>query len=154
MFGGKRVQFVLSVEESKALNHREGPCIIIAASGMCETGRIVHHLKYNLEDARNTVLVIGFQAPETLGRRLVEKKPEVRIHDRMVKVQAEIKIMNGFSSHADHEDILSALRPLEGQGARIFLVHGEPDAAETLAKDLRNRNFSEVAVPARGESIA
>jgi metallo-beta-lactamase family protein len=107
LFGGKRIHYIHSVEESKALNDRPEPCVVIAASGMCEAGRILHHLKHNIEDARNTVLIVGFQAPETLGRRLVEKKPEVRILGRTYKVRAEVVAANGFSSHADHSDFLA-----------------------------------------------
>src|SRR5262249_39202475 len=88
-FGGKRIRYVHSVEESKSLNARQEPCIIIAASGMCEAGRILHHLKHAIEDERNTVLLVGYQAPNTLGRKLVEHQPEVRILDRRFTVRAE-----------------------------------------------------------------
>src|SRR5207249_1688359 len=83
LFGAGLVHYVRTVEESKRLNAAKDPCVIIASSGMCESGRILHHLKHTIEDARNTVLIIGFQAPETLGRRLVERRPQVRIHDRL-----------------------------------------------------------------------
>ncbi len=154
VFGGRRVRYVHGVEESKELNGRRDPCVIIAASGMCEAGRIVHHLKYNLEDERNTVLIIGFQAPETLGRKLVEKRPEVRIHGRDVKVRAEVVVMNGFSSHADHNDFLAFLGPLAAQTKRVRLVHGEPDRAEALAKALREHGFADVGIPDRGETAS
>jgi metallo-beta-lactamase family protein len=126
--------------------------VIVAASGMCEAGRILHHLKHNVEDERNTVLIVGFQAPGTLGRRLVEKRPEVRIHNRLWKLRAEVAVMNGFSSHADHNELLAALGPLAGKTARVCLVHGEVGPAEALAKDLRARGFPEVAIPDRGET--
>jgi metallo-beta-lactamase family protein len=154
LFGGRRIHYVQSVAESKNLNDRKDPCIIIAASGMCETGRIVHHLKHNIEDPRNTVAIIGFQAPETLGRRIVEKRPEVRIHGRMWRLRAEITVMNGFSSHADQNDFHDYLAPLAKQTAHVRLVHGEVDRAEALAKSLRDYGFADVAVPARGESIS
>src|SRR5262249_59901593 len=154
LFGGRRVHHVQSVEESKKLNDRKDPCIIIAASGMCETGRIVHHLKHNIEDPRNTVAIIGFQAPETLGRRIVEKRPEVRIHGRFWKLRAEVVVMNGFSSHADQKDFHDYLSPLAKQTAHVRLVHGELDQAELLAKSLQSYGFTDVAIPDRGQSVA
>jgi metallo-beta-lactamase family protein len=154
LFGGRRIRYVHTVEESKALNGRQDPCVIIASSGMCEAGRILHHLKHNVEDPRNTVLIIGFQAPDTLGRKLVERKPEVRILDRPLQVRAEVVVMNGFSSHADHNDFLAFLGPLAGQTAQVRLVHGEMPNSEALAAALRARGFSEVAIPDRGESVS
>ena len=154
LFGQKLVHYVQSVEESKQLNSRREPCIIMAASGMCESGRIVHHLKHNIEDPRNTVIIIGFQAPDTLGRRIVEKRPELRIHDRWWKLRAEVVVMNGFSSHADENDFVSFLGPLAGQTKVVRLVHGEVDRAEALAKGLRAIGFGEVGIPDRGESVS
>ena len=153
LFDGKHVRYVKSVEESKQLNSRTDPCIIIAASGMCETGRIVHHLKHNIEDPRNTVAIIGFQAPETLGRRIVEKRPEVRIHGRTLKLRAEVVVMNGFSSHADQNDFHDYLSPLAKQTAHVRLVHGDMDQAEILAQSLRGYGFADVAIPDRGQSV-
>src|SRR5205085_1826067 len=98
-----------SVDESKAINALTGPAVVIAASGMCEAGRILHHLKHHVEDPRATVLIVGYQAPDTLGRRLVTRKPEVRILDRRYTVRAEVVVLNGFSSHADHDDFLACL---------------------------------------------
>jgi metallo-beta-lactamase family protein len=121
---------------------------------MCESGRILHHLKHNLGDERNTVLIIGFQAPETLGRRLVEKRPEVRVLNRTVEVRAEVVVMNGFSSHADHNELLAALGPLAGQARRVCLVHGEPAPAEALAQGLRAHGCADVAIPDRGETVS
>jgi metallo-beta-lactamase family protein len=154
LFGGSRVRYIHSVEESKKLNGRTDPCIIIAASGMCETGRIVHHLKHNIEDPRNTVAIIGYQAPETLGRRIVEKQPDVRIHGRMWKLRAEVVVMNGFSSHADQNDFRDYLKPLAKDTAYVRLVHGEVDQAEALAKSLRDYGFADVAIPDRGQSVS
>jgi metallo-beta-lactamase family protein len=153
LFGQQRIHYLHSVEESKQVNDRRDPCIIIAASGMCEAGRILHHLKHNVSDERNTVLIIGFQAPDTLGRRLVEKRPEVRILDRHYKLRAEVVVMNGFSSHADHTDFMDFLGPLAAQTKQVRLVHGEPDRAEALAQALRAKGFAEVVIPDRGESV-
>ncbi len=150
LFGEKLVRFTRSVDESKALNAKKEPCIIIAASGMCESGRILHHLKYNIGDPRNTVLIIGYQAPETLGRRLVEKKPEVRIHGGTWKLNAEVIVLNGFSGHAGRDDLLAMLTPLADAKRKLRLVHGEPEQAEALLATLRERGFVDVEYPERG----
>jgi metallo-beta-lactamase family protein len=154
LFGGRRIQYVRTVEESKRLNDLRKPCVIIAASGMCEAGRILHHLKHNIEDERNAVLIVGYQAPDTLGRRLVERRPEVRIFDRVYQLKAEVVVMNGFSSHADREDLLAYIAPLVGKTSKVRLVHGEPDQAEVLAKALREKGFTDVAVPELGETVS
>jgi metallo-beta-lactamase family protein len=154
IFGEKRIRYVRAVEESKKLNDLRDPCVIIAASGMCEAGRILHHLKHNIEDERNGVLIVGYQAPETLGKRLVERRPEVRILDRYYKLRAEVVVLNGFSAHADRQDFLDYLGPLSGQVRAVRLVHGEPEQSEALAEALRGRGFAEVAVPDRGDSVS
>jgi len=141
------------VDDSKQLNERKEPGVIIAASGMCESGRILHHLRHNIEDPRPTVLMVGFQAPGTLGRRLVDKAAEVRIHDHLYKVRAEIVVLSGFSSHAGHDELLAAFAPLAGKVRHVRLVHGEPSAAEKLAADLRAAGFADVAVPAPGQTV-
>lgn len=152
LFGEQRIRYVDKVNESIALNNRPGPCVIISASGMCEAGRILHHLKHNLDDRRNTVLIVGYQAPDTLGRRLVERLPEVRILGRTVPVRAEVVVLNGLSSHADHDGLLRMLTPLLGTARQVRLVHGEPERATALAEGLRAVGFEDVAVPDRGET--
>jgi metallo-beta-lactamase family protein len=153
VFGQRLVHYTRTVEESKQLNGRKEPCIIIAASGMCETGRILHHLKHNIENPANTVLIIGYQAPDTVGYRLVNKEPEIRIHEGLWKLRAEVVVMNGFSSHADRGDFMDYLGPLAGQVQHVRLVHGEVDQAEALANSLREKGFKEVGIPDRGEGI-
>jgi metallo-beta-lactamase family protein len=153
IFGGRRIRYVHKAEESKTLNGLREPCIIIAASGMCEAGRILHHLKHNIEDPRTTVLLAGFQAPQTLGRRLAEKQPEVRILGGTYRPRAEVLMMNGFSSHADHGDLLRCLAPLAGRVKRLRLVHGEPERSEVLARALRPLGFADTAIPQRGDSV-
>lgn len=153
VFGERLVHYLREVEESRQLNGRREPCIIIAASGMCEAGRILHHLKHNIEDPRNTVLIIGFQAPETLGRRLVERRPEVQIFDRRYQLRAEVVVMNGFSSHADHGDFMDYLTPLAGTTSRVRLVHGELDRATALGQALSGVAFRDVAIPERGSML-
>jgi metallo-beta-lactamase family protein len=153
LFGGRRIRYVRTVEESKELNGRRDPCVIIASSGMCESGRILHHLKHNLEDARTTVLIIGYQAPDTLGRRLVEKQPEVRVLDQRLQLKAEVVVLDGFSSHADRDDLLALLGPLVGHTTMVRLVHGDPDQSEPLAQALRATGFADVAIPQPGDRV-
>jgi metallo-beta-lactamase family protein len=147
------VRYVEKVHESIALNDRPGPAVIISASGMCESGRILHHLKHTIENPANTILIAGFQAEHTLGRRLVERRPEVRILGRPFTVRAEIVVLNGLSSHADHGDLLRELGPLAAAGTRVRLVHGEPDRAAKLADGLRSIGFTDVAIPDRGDTV-
>jgi metallo-beta-lactamase family protein len=154
VFGHKRVQYLRSAAESKRLNGRRDPCIIIAASGMCETGRIVHHLAHNIEDGRNTILIIGYQAPETLGRRIVERRPRVRLHGRDFALRAEVVVMNGFSSHADHGELLEFLKPLVGQVQRVRLVHTEEPASTAFAAALRAAGFADVEAPKPGDQVS
>jgi metallo-beta-lactamase family protein len=159
LFGGAghprsgSVRYVEKVHESIALNDRPGPCVIISASGMCESGRIVHHLKHTIEDPRNTVLIAGFQAEHTLGRRIVERRPEVRILGRPLALRAEVVVLNGLSSHADHGELVRDLAPLAAAGTRVRLVHGEPDRAGKLAEGLRGVGFTDVGIPDRGETV-
>jgi metallo-beta-lactamase family protein len=154
LFGGSRILYLRKVEESRELNGRPGPCVIIAASGMCESGRILHHLKHHLDDPRAAVLIVGYQAPHTLGWRLVKGQAEVRVLDRPVKVKAEVVVANGFSGHADHDELLEMLGPLASETKTVRLVHGEPDHAEALAQALRERGFADVAVAQPGDSVA
>lgn len=152
LFGAGRVRYVESVHESIELNKRREPCVIVAASGMCEAGRVLHHLKHNIENPHATILIAGFQAPDTLGRRIVERRSEVRILGRVFKLRAEVVVLNGLSSHADHGGLLAALGPQAATGARVRLVHGEPDRAAALADGLRAAGFTDVAVPDRGDT--
>ncbi|MFO0811336.1 MAG: MBL fold metallo-hydrolase [Gemmataceae bacterium] len=152
LFGEGRVHYIDSVHDSIALNGRREPCVIISASGMCEAGRVLHHLRHNIEDPKATILIAGYQAAETLGRKLVEHRPEVRILGRLLKPRAEIVVLNGLSSHADHGGLMSALAPF--RQARVRLVHGEPDRAAKLAEALTTAGFIDVGIPDRGESAA
>jgi metallo-beta-lactamase family protein len=153
LFGERRVKYIERVDESIALNDRKGPCIIISASGMCEAGRILHHLTHHIEDPRSTILIVGYQAEGTLGRRLVERRPEVRILGRTLTVKAEVVVLNGLSSHADHADLLRSLSPLVGAARQVRLVHGELPRAEALAARLREQRFADVDIPERGASV-
>jgi metallo-beta-lactamase family protein len=153
LFGERHVRYVEKVHESIELNGRPGPCVIISASGMCEAGRVLHHLRHNVEDPRSTVLIAGYQAEGTLGRRLVERRPEVRVLGRTLPLRAEVVVLNGLSSHADHGDLMRSLGPLAAAGPRVRLVHGEPGRAAALAEALRAAGFADVAVPERGDSV-
>jgi metallo-beta-lactamase family protein len=153
LFGPKHVHYIERQDESIALNDRPAPCVIVSSSGMCEAGRILHHLKHHIEDPRSTILIAGYQAEGTLGRRLVERRPEVRILGRVFPVRAEIVVLNGLSSHADHADLMRSLTPLASTARHVRLVHGDPDRGEALAADLRTAGFADVAVPDRGENV-
>ncbi len=153
LFGGKKVHYVHSVEESKSLNGRPGPCVIIAASGMCEAGRILHHLRHNIEEPKNAIVLVGFQAPDTLGRRIAERQPQVRILDRLYQLRAEVVSLNALSSHADHAELMEMLAPLAGRVKRVCLVHGEEESAAALAGSLREAGFADVQVPRPGDTV-
>ncbi len=152
LFGEKGIRYIDKVHESIALNSKPEPCVIISASGMCEAGRVLHHLKHNIEDSRSTILIVGFQAPDTLGRRLVEHRPELRILGRSFALKAEVVVLNGLSSHADHDGLLRGLAPLLGTARQVKLVHGEPARAGVLAEALRTAGFTDVGIPDRGET--
>jgi metallo-beta-lactamase family protein len=152
-FGFARLRYVGSPDESRALNDRQGPCIIIAASGMCEGGRILHHLRHGLPDAKNTVLFVGFQAEGTLGRRLRDGMNPVNIFGEPVEVKAEIAAIDGFSAHADQNELVSWVSGLKPGPRRIFLVHGELAAAEVLAQVLRARTQAEVRIPEKNQEF-
>ncbi len=153
-FGFARLRYVATPEESRALNDFAAPCIIIAASGMCEGGRILHHLRHGLPEARNTVLFVGFQAEGTLGRRLREGATSVNVYGEPVTRRAEVVGLDGFSAHADQAEILAWVSKLVPAPRAIFLVHGEPAPAAALAVKLREAVGAEVRVPAAGEEHA
>jgi metallo-beta-lactamase family protein len=150
-FGFENLHYISSVEDSKALNGREGPMMIIAASGMCEAGRILHHLRNAVEDARNLVLIIGFQAEHTLGRRIAEQKPAVRIFGVEHPLEAEVVVMDSFSAHADRDDLLDFAGRCRGRLKKTFVIHGEESQAAGLAKHLAEMGIPEVQVPMLGE---
>ena len=149
--GFQRLHTVRTVEESKALNSVAGPLIIVSASGMAEGGRVLHHLRNTVEDPRNMVLVVGFMAENTLGRRIVERQPEIRIYGETVSLRAEVVVLDAFSAHGDQRDLLRVAR--EARPGRIYLVHGEPSAQQVLAAQLGALGFKKVFTPARGEKI-
>jgi len=128
--------------------------VIIAASGMAESGRILHHLATHIGDHRNMVLLVGFQAAYTLGRRIQEGQNPVKIFGEMVEVRAEVETITGYSAHADRTELRDWVRKLGGPVRRAFVVHGEADAAAAMADLLRSEGVGEVIVPQLGESFA
>lgn len=152
-FGFNALSFVSSVEESKALNKKDGPMIIISADGMCEFGRVVHHLYNNIDNARNTVLLVGYMAENTLGRRLMNREPEVKIMGDWFKVKAQIENINAFSAHADYKETLEWLKSIDTSKLKqIFLVHGEKDAQEFLKNYLAENGFTNIKIVKYGET--
>lgn len=152
-FGFQTLAYVRTVEESKALNGNRDPCIVISASGMCEHGRILHHLRNAVGERKNTVLIVGYQAVETLGRRLAEGAPRVRIFGEEREVEAEVVVLDGFSAHADRPALLEYGARLKGSLRGVFAVHGDPGPAEALARGLSERGVRGVRVPAPGEAF-
>jgi metallo-beta-lactamase family protein len=150
-FGFRRLRYVRDAAESKALNDLRGPFVVISASGMCEVGRILHHLKNNIEDPRNTVLITGFQAEHTLGRKLVDRLPEVPIFGEPVRVRAEVETLNELSAHADQADLLRWIKPMAAALKKVFLVHGELVQAQALASRIEEEYGLETVIPARGD---
>jgi metallo-beta-lactamase family protein len=153
-FGFNQLHYLRQVEESKALNARAEPMVIISASGMCEAGRILHHLKNNIEDARHTILFVGFQAEHTLGRRIVDGQEEVSIFGETYRVRAHVESIDGYSAHADRDELLgymARLRP--GRIRQAFLVHGDLEAAEALAPELRRLGMASTLVPTLGQKV-
>lgn len=145
--GFQLINYVRSVEDSKALNDRHDPMIIISASGMAETGRILHHLKHNVGDARNTVLIVSWMAQHTLGRRLAEQEPFVKIFGETYERRCEVAILNGYSSHAGQDALIDYAMSSWGTVRKVFLVHGEARGAEPLMEKLRARGLGEVHFP-------
>jgi metallo-beta-lactamase family protein len=151
LFDFPLVHYVTSVEDSKRLNSQPGPAVIIAASGMAESGRILHHLRAHIGDHRNLVLLVGFQAEHTLGRRLQEGRSPVRILGEMMERRAEVETITAFSAHADRSELLAWVRQLGGPISRAFVVHGEAGPSLALAHLLEQAGVREVFVPRHGE---
>ena len=142
-----------SVKESQSINDKEGPFMVIAGSGMCEGGRILHHLKNNIGDANNVILITGYQAQNTLGRKIVEGISPVRIFGQPYNLKAKVIILNELSAHADQKDLLEYVRHIEGL-KNVFLIHGE-EKESSVFKELVNRELPEinVTIPTRGEQF-
>ncbi|MBN1212976.1 MAG: MBL fold metallo-hydrolase, partial [candidate division Zixibacteria bacterium] len=146
-----KLRFCRTREESKAINNHKDGAIIISASGMATGGRILHHLVQRLPETKNTVLFVGYQAMGTRGRLLLEGRPEVKIHGQQIPVRASIESIPGFSGHADYHAILAWLMAFNRPPKKTFIVHGEPEASNSLAEKIRSRFGWEVAIPQLGE---
>lgn len=146
------VKFTSSVADSKEVTASSEPCIVIAASGMCEYGRILHHLKHGIENPKNTVVIVGFQAAHTLGRRLVEEQEEVRIFGDMFQRKADVKVLNAFSAHAGRSDLIDYVRQVKPR--KVCLTHGESSQREALAEALRGEKLADdVILPSNDEVL-
>lgn len=151
-FGFSRLKYVREAADSKKLNSLEGPFIVISPSGMCEVGRVLHHLRHNIGDPRNTVLITGYQAENTLGRKLVEGMKEVKIFGEPFEVRAEIASLQALSGHADRDELLAWMKPVTPGLKNVFLVHGEPDQSTGLTDAISKTYGIEAVTAIRGRS--
>ena len=143
-----------SVEESKHINRMTQPMVIISASGMAEAGRILHHLAHTVENERNTVAIVSWQAPNTLGRRIAEKQPEIRIFNQTFTLRAEVANVHGFSAHAGQDLLLRyALTAHQHNAKQFYLVHGDPEPADALQQLMRNHGIQNITYPELGEVV-
>ena len=153
-FDYPELEYVRDVRKSKQLNHMNASAIIISANGMAEAGRILHHLKNNLEDPHNTVLLVSFMAENTLGRKLQDGEKSVRIFGESYDVRAKVERIDGYSAHADQQELLAWADPIGRERLQqVFLVHGEAAAMDAFAPLLREHGFAQVSTPERGQSF-
>jgi metallo-beta-lactamase family protein len=151
--GFDRLTYIRNVAQSKKLNNSRMPMVIISASGMCEGGRILHHLRNNIEDPKNTVLMVGYCADHTLGKRLIQRQPTVNIFGEPHTLRADVEVMNSYSAHADEAGLLQFIEQVEAPPERFFLVHGAPSRQEALEAALREHGYADVLSPAHGETV-
>jgi metallo-beta-lactamase family protein len=150
---GPPATFVQSPEEGRQRSRQRDPCIIVASGGMCDGGRIMQHLRMHIDDPRCSVVLVSYQAPHSVGARLLELQPTVRFHGRTWNKWIEVSELKGFSGHADQNDFLALLGAAAGRTGRVRLVHGEPEQADALAEQLRGVGFPDVGVPAFQETV-
>ena len=150
-FGFDMLKYTRSTVESKALNNLGKPAIIISASGMCEGGRVLHHLSRNIGETKTTVLFVGYQAENTLGRKLLQGDRTVRIYGEEYEVRARMEEIDGYSAHADESELLDFIAAIPKKPKHVFVVHGEPDATKAMAAGLSRLGIGNVVIPARGE---
>ncbi len=152
-FAFGRLRYTRSVEESKALNDLRYPFIVISASGMCEAGRVLHHLRNNVSDPRNTVLITGYQAQYTLGHKLLEKRREVPIFGVPVRLRADVVKLNELSGHADQRELLQWMQPFAKGLKGVFLVHGEPEQSAAFKVAIKERYGLDAVLPQVGQTV-
>jgi metallo-beta-lactamase family protein len=150
-FGFQKLTYITDVEESKRLNSLEGPMMILSASGMAEAGRILHHLANNIENPNNIILIVGYCAENTLGKRIVEKNPKVKIFGEEYNLNAEVIVMNSLSAHADSNELIEYCSKFnKSMMQKFFLVHGDIDQQEKFKSRLNTIGFENVFIPSRG----
>ncbi len=147
------LQFTQTAEESKALNQDTRPAIILSASGMCDVGRIKHHLKHNLWNPKSTILFVGYQAPGTLGRSIVEGAKKVKIFGEEIAVNARVEYIEGYSGHADQTWLLNFIYSFTNPPKHVFLVHGEPEGQLELKEKIEQTSECKVIIPNFGDSF-
>ncbi len=150
-FGFNSLKYIQKVDDSKALNDKKEPCVIISASGMANAGRIRHHLFNNIEDFRNTVLIVGYCSPGTPGRWLRDGAQVLKMFGEWKKVAAHVEVMDSFSAHGDYHEMINFLRNQTRRTKEVFLVHGEPDTQEIYRKKLLKLGFRKVNIPNKGQ---
>ncbi len=151
----KNLHYITKVEDSKAINTLEEPCIIISASGMAEAGRIKHHIKNNIEDPGNTILIVGYCTPSSLGGRLRNKDERVRIFGEEFEVKARVEVMDSYSAHGDYEEMIEYLSCQDpGKVENMFLVHGDPEVMKSFGEKLNKKGFRKVIIPEMHETIS
>lgn len=153
LFGLHQVTFARSSNDSRRINEKRGPCVVIASSPTCEFGRILHHLKQSLEREKDLVLFVGYTPPNTLGRRLQDGEKRVRVYNRWYDVKCQVRTIHGLSAHADAEELERFLKPTLVAASTAFVVHGEEAQAETFANRLLTAGIGQVAVPAMESSV-
>jgi metallo-beta-lactamase family protein len=151
--GFDRLTYTRSVEESKALNERKDPMIIISASGMAESGRILHHLRNNIGNPKNTILIVSWQAPYTLGRRLADREQRVKIFGEEYQVKAEVATIGGLSAHAGQNFLIEYALRVKDSARQVFLIHGEAAPAEALTAKLVEAGMEKPFYPEQGMSV-
>jgi metallo-beta-lactamase family protein len=147
------VHYFRSPEEAREVSMLPEPCVLVASGGMCDGGRIMQHLRLHLDDPRCSIILVSYQAPQSLGAQLLQRRPTVRFHGRNWNKWAEVISLSGFSGHADQDDFQALLAPAVNATGKVRLVHGEPPQAEALAASLRQLGFADVAVPSRAEQV-
>jgi metallo-beta-lactamase family protein len=152
-FGFNSLTYITDVEESKALNVNAEPCVIISSSGMMNTGRVKHHLANNIEDPRNTILIIGYCSPDTPGGKLKNGAKTIRLFGEERMVRAKIEIMDSFSAHGDQKEMYDVLANLKPELKHMFLVHGEPDKQKIFRAYLQEKGFGKISIPELGETV-
>lgn len=152
-FGFRQLRYLHEAAESKTLNGLRVPYVVVSPSGMCEGGRVLHHLQNSVEDPRNTILITGYQAVNTLGRKISERQPEIRVFGEQMTLRAQVETLNELSAHADQHELVEWVRPIAPGLKTVFLVHGEGEAQTTLARLLEQELKVKVVVPERGQSV-